>query len=142
MCDPSKCFELERGEGLDDDYLKCVESADGIRALTCKCTQLVWECLRNSKKGNCKIADRDHPVDEAGSWCRKFVVHQGIGCSPSLCAPPAPQPDDLPSAGVVIAISIVVSISMAYIAFVYHSSTAAGRQIRRRFGKQQPPNHF
>eukprot|EP01060_Flectonema_neradi_P028873 TRINITY_DN38946_c0_g1_i1.p1 TRINITY_DN38946_c0_g1~~TRINITY_DN38946_c0_g1_i1.p1 ORF type:complete len:134 (+),score=15.60 TRINITY_DN38946_c0_g1_i1:35-436(+) len=132
MCDPTRCADISEGSGLDPTYLMCVENANSLPALICACTQLMWECLRDEKRGNCKIADSDHPVDEAGSWCRKFVAKQKAGCNPILCGPPRPPPDVIPSFGVVVFITFVIGSSMFYIALSYHSSTAAGRQLSRR----------
>eukprot|EP01064_Diplonema_japonicum_P016766 TRINITY_DN24799_c0_g1_i1.p1 TRINITY_DN24799_c0_g1~~TRINITY_DN24799_c0_g1_i1.p1 ORF type:complete len:170 (+),score=30.97 TRINITY_DN24799_c0_g1_i1:70-510(+) len=134
MCTPSNCINMrDKGGGYVEHeggrkYKECLEKANGKRGLECACTTEVWKCLKDPKGGNCLVANATNPVDEAGSWCSKYVVHQDLGCNPILCGPIPSRADELPSPTVAFVLMAIVLMSIIHMSFKYHASTAAWQQ--------------
>eukprot|EP00659_Diplonema_papillatum_P010290 gene10290-15824_t len=119
------------------EYIDCLERARGVTAFTCACTPDVWKCLVDV---GCRVMGPDQPVDEAGPWCRRYVAHQGLGCSPSLCGERQPvQEAELPNADFLMTFFIAAAVVLVYASYQYHASTPAGQLA---FGIKPPPAKF
>ena len=120
-------------EGVAGDALReCFVRAGDRVALVCACVTELYACLADGARGACSRGGHDHddhPVDEAGAWCRRFVVRQDLGCSPNLCAPQVRHREGDANFTVGTALVCCLAlVSIVHLAYTYHINTAAGRQ--------------